>query len=60
MQKSYAKELAEAMDQVREELASENRPLTVPPDRDEDDLDCEFWDRVRSRLTREARAYYRA
>jgi hypothetical protein len=38
---------------VAEEYASAGRALPVPPDRDGDDLDCEFWDTVASRLTAE-------
>jgi hypothetical protein len=45
--------------QVNDEFAAEGRPLPLPPDPDDAELDREFWDRVALRLTAEERQWLR-
>jgi hypothetical protein len=53
MNSSVRPNLADLFREVADELEKEGRPLTVPPDLDDEAVDRLFWERVTARLARE-------
>jgi hypothetical protein len=49
--------LPKLLQRVSDGLAAEGRPLPEPPDPDDQDLDDEFWRRVRDQLTADERRW---